>query len=114
MTIPAHAPVDRSIDFRPREFSSVQLDEVAHADRLPALRLPMSAVPPLATKVLQRRLKSLLGRRACHLESVETLGKARHVNCDVMRTVCKDEVHRLCTVHFICFHEGRELIDVIF
>ena len=30
-----------------------------------------------------------------------------------MRTVCEDEVHRLCTVHFICFHEGRELIDVI-
>ena len=29
-----HAPVDRlSLDFRPREFSGVQLDEVVHTDR---------------------------------------------------------------------------------
>ena len=31
-----------------------------------------------------------------------------------MRTVCKNEVYRLCTVNFICLHEGREFIDVIF
>jgi hypothetical protein len=36
----SHAPVGQStLDFRPREFSGVQLDEVVHADRLLACKL---------------------------------------------------------------------------
>jgi hypothetical protein len=38
-TFQSHTPVGRSsLDFRPREFSGVQLDEVIHADRLLACK----------------------------------------------------------------------------
>jgi hypothetical protein len=49
-------------------------------------RLPAFAPPDVryATKVLQRRLKILLGRGACLLELIETIGKPRHINSDVV------------------------------
>jgi hypothetical protein len=49
----SHAPEDQSrLDFRPREFSGVQLHEVAHADRLLARKLEQVVGHAVVTALL--------------------------------------------------------------
>ena len=50
-------------------------------------RKPIRLLTPISIfsrSPFHRLLKSLLGRRTCHLERIESIGKPRHINSDVV------------------------------